>query len=406
MTASTQPKRVRIKVRPLIQKIHLWTTLIVGLFIVAEILSGTLLMFRPELEPLVYSRLYKATPGDAPLEESLNAIRTAYPDYSVEGLELPIATHGPHRFFAVSTGEGGDLNVFVDPGTGQINGHQLEEGGIFGWLLVFHRNLFISDNAFFEESYMGYILVGFIGIALLLMLTTGFFLWWPGLKRWAVAFVVRNKSTYIRTYDLHKLIGLVTLIPLTLITLVMLPYSFGGESVDNTLAAIGWPRGVFPDELLSTETGQPSLSLDELIVKAEALIPGSQATRSYFVFDDPTAAANITLTAGYDPSRGTGLWEGNVEVYLDRYTGESLFVNDTREWPFAAQTIDSNMWMGIHMATWGGMTTRILETLVGIAALYLAWTGIRQWWLKRTMRLKQKQHLNATTQPNAPTTSR
>ncbi|MGL4610696.1 MAG: PepSY-associated TM helix domain-containing protein [Trueperaceae bacterium] len=406
MTASTQPKRVRIKVRPLIQKIHLWTTLIVGLFIVAEILSGTLLMFRPELEPLVYSRLYKATPGDAPLEDAKNSVTATYADYSVEGVDLPITTHGPYRFYLYHPDTGHELSVFVDPGTGQINGDISEEGGIFGWLFVFHRNLFISDNAFYEESYMGYILVGFIGIALLLMLMTGFFLWWPGLKRWAVAFVVRNKSTYIRTYDLHKLIGLVTLIPLTVVTLVMLPYSFEGEGVDNTLAAINWPRGTEDEEVYSTGTGQPSLSLDELIAKAEALIPDSQATDTYFIFDDPTAAAYISLTAGYNPSRGTGLWEGNVHVYLDRYTGEALFVNDTRKWPFAAQTIDSNMWMGIHMGTWGGVTTRILETLVGIAALYLAWTGIRQWWLKRTMRLKQKHQRNTTTQPNTPTTSR
>lgn len=38
----------------------------------------------------------------------------------------------------------------------------------------------------------------------------------------------------------------------------------------------------------------------------------------------------------------------------------------------------------------GGWTTRILEFLISIAALYLPWTGIRQWWIKHKVRKTRK----------------
>lgn len=189
------------------------------------------------------------------------------------------------------------------------------------------------------------------------------------------------------------MIGVIEAVPLLVITLVMLPYSFGNYS-EPVLAFLMIPRIQYPESFSPTTTGKP-LSLDELANKAEALVPDSRLISIYTSnserAEDPSLPVDVALTAGYDGALGTGDWGGNVNVQLNRYSGEVLAFQDTREFPFLAQAIDSQLYIGIHMGTWGGWTTRILEFVICIAGIYLAWTGIQQWWIKRHIRRKNRE---------------
>jgi uncharacterized iron-regulated membrane protein len=81
-----------------------------------------------------------------------------------------------------------------------------------------------------------------------------------------------------------------------------------------------------------------------------------------------------------------------VTVAIDRFTGKILGQTDTRKWSLAAQVVDSPMNMAVHAGTWGGIITRLLEFLMGLGTVYMAWTGVRQWWLKRVKRVAQRRN--------------
>jgi len=391
MTAVTPKPKLKFILRRWVQRIHLATTLFFGVFIVLEILSGTLLMFKPELEALLHPKLYHVTPGPTvTIAEALKHIQASNPTFKVDGLDTPVKTGNVYRFYNQDY-----TALHVDPGTGQANG--LDNGrDILDWLFDLHYSFFMPGDrpgpeSPFSETW-GRFSVGVIGVLLVLMLLTGLVLWWPGIKSRGSAFKLRRNNRFAWNYSIHKLIGVIVAVPLLVITLVMLPYSFGDYS-KPVLAFLQIPRIPYPETSSSTSTGKP-LSLDELGKKAEALLPGSRLI-SVYTYDsersqDPSLPVNVTLTAGYDGALGTGDWGGNVNVQLDRYSGKVLAFQDTREFPFLAQAIDGQLWMGIHMGTWGGWTTRILEFVISIAGIYLAWTGIRQWWIKQHSRYKNR----------------
>ncbi len=381
-------RRIGSLLRSLIQLIHLWTTFLVGIFLLIVVLSGTLLLFRPELEPVFYPSLYRVTSGESlGINAAYSNFLKAYPNnnYELLQIELPAMTHGAYRFKINALSEAQSGEVFVDPTTAKINGFMVEDSSVFAWLLLVHRRLLIPNSYPVSESYIGFTVVGLIGLVFVLMLVTGLILWFPKINQWRHALALRRKNAFIWNYDVHKLIGILTLVPLLVIVSIALPKSFWNQAND-ALASINWTRGK-PEQFFAFAGNGTPKSLDELIQSAEKSVQGARAVKIKIA--DPS---QITINAGYDPSRGSGRYEGNVTVAIDRFTGKILGQTDTRKWSLAAQVVDSPMNMAVHAGTWGGIMTRLLEFLIGLGTVYMAWTGVRQWWLKRTKRIAQRKN--------------
>jgi uncharacterized iron-regulated membrane protein len=379
--------------RRVIQFVHLWTTFLAGAFILVVSLSGTLLLFRPELEPIVYHDLYRVSAGESlGLDRAVGSVQSAFPEYEIERIELPAMTHGAYRFRVSALGDGKNGEVFVDPATARVNGFIAEDTSVFEWLLALHKRLLISANYPAEQSYLGHTLVGLIGLAFALMLLTGLVLWWPKAKAWRQAFALRRKNAFLWNYDAHKLIGIATIIPLLAITSIILPHTFYNQA-NAALDSLHWPRGEETQVFAFPGDGAPK-ALDDLLRAAEGTMPGARAVR--IKLGDPL---QVTINATYDPSRGTGRYEGNATLYVDRYSAKVLGQTDTRAWRVAAQLVDGPMYMGIHAGSWGGLSTRVLEFLVGVGVAYMAWTGLRQWWMKRLKRRSRVKSVPVRTTP-------
>lgn len=97
--------------------------------------------------------------------------------------------------------------------------------GFNGFLTKVHFYLFAGGIELTDET--GIKLVSVVGIALLVMLATGVYLWWPGLRRWAASFRVRWRGDrYSRNYDYHKVVGIVVMPLLALIALTGVTFGF------------------------------------------------------------------------------------------------------------------------------------------------------------------------------------
>jgi uncharacterized iron-regulated membrane protein len=369
------------KPRAWVQRLHLWLTLTVGAFVLLIVATGALLMFRPELEPLIYSNLYRTSPGQATLTQAVENVKRAYPNATLETLELTPATHGALRVH-LEISDGTPLTAFIDPGTGQVNGVQPQGASVFDWLLSLHRELLMRPTEQTEETNYGHAhrLVGVVALVLLTLLLSGVVLWFPRRNGWRTVFQVRRKNAFLWNFDTHRLIGAAVLVPLVVIVAVMLPYTFFKEfgQLKNALPALRAPEA---ERRFSFDSNP--IDLDGVVRKAQTFEPEMQAVRVQL----GTTPILVTLSSAQDFTKDTGQYQGDVTLGVSDSSGAITSVQDSRTWNPGARLLEGSLYMGIHAGTWGGIVTRVLTLLTALATLYLGWTGVRQWWLKRRKRV-------------------
>jgi uncharacterized iron-regulated membrane protein len=386
MTVVAPTQRQRFKLRRWIQRLHLLTTLVLGLFIAFEIATGTVLLFWDQLEVALYPQLLQATPrATVSYQDIYTRLRTDYPAWeSIEMANLGKKAAIEVLLYDYDEVEP-DRTLYIDPGTGQLNGEFPNSHNILYFIWRLHKNLWL-------ESHIGVPLLGWLaGVPLIVMLLTGLYLWFPRLNNWFAAFKLRRQNTFIWNYSLHRLIGVAIALPLLIIITPMICGYNLGDTIGPLYRSLGLQ--VIPEpEVVSTPTGTAPLALDRLVQSAQERYPNGQVTSVYI--DDrtnPTGTISLTVELPEHPARGAHYADViGLQMLFEQYTGEILAIHDPRDWPLLTRLLVGDWMFGLHYGTWGGLTTRILEAFVGILALGLAWTGIRQWWIKRQLRQRHK----------------
>ena len=101
-----------------------------------------------------------------------------------------------------------DLDIFVNPGTGEINGARQPDTGILYWVTKFHTNLMAGK--------VGRFFVGTFGLALLFMLVAGLMIYGSFMKKKRMTQIRYGQGTRKVYADWHKLLG-ITSVPFNLI---------------------------------------------------------------------------------------------------------------------------------------------------------------------------------------------
>jgi uncharacterized iron-regulated membrane protein len=370
----------KIKPRKVVAWVHLWTSLLIGAFIIVVTLSGTTLVFYPELNKLIYPHAFTATPGRTSLEQIYHTVQEHYPKRKVEWI---VRTVDANSVYQVQLEGEPATTVFVDPGSGQILETLPLDQTLLGWFTKLHTELFLGET--------GTKILGCIGIALLLMLITGIYLWWPGMKKWLPGWSLRwRRGWYIRNYDVHKLLGVISLPILLVIVLTGISLCFY-DQVRPFWYAITFTA---QPELRDVKSTKPEgtakrLTLDQIAARARFFVPdGTVAWIN--VPADETAPAEIWLSAPFDPYVGSG-YDGQVMVQLDQYSGALLQLNDprTKSWNI---TLFESWLFALHVGSFGGTAMRILYLVVGLSPTVLAITGLAMWLIKRRNRQRQRRH--------------
>ena len=128
------------RMRSFLRKVHLWVGLAAGLFLISAGLSGSLLVFREEIDALLYPKLVRTSGDDArvPLERVMTAVRAApgtAPPYSIR---FPRVEDGVYEIW--TRGEDGP-RVYVDPQRGAVLGSVMPTETLTGFLFYWHSKL-------------------------------------------------------------------------------------------------------------------------------------------------------------------------------------------------------------------------------------------------------------------------
>lgn len=376
----------QVWLRKLIFQVHLWAGLIIGIYVMLIGLSGSILVFREELERVSHSEMLRPVNAQGAQIDILTAtekIEAAYPKKKVTFIYAPT----PERpvFLGFLREKKGSLTVSIDPTTGKILGAVDLQKSVLSWVAQFHYFLLAG-------RWPGLMLNG-IGAACLLLLTiTGIVLWWPGLKSWKRGFWVDFKRSWKRiNFDSHNVVGFWTLA-------IVFFWAVSG-------VYFAWPRQFAavvnffsPVSQIGRVRVQPNSSgkiadTHAMISQAKALSPGTTLAAVSFPFDKKSPF--LVYMARKKPKN---LLEADY-IYFDPATGKHLSTWHRGEANTVGEWVIWSM-IPFHFGTFWGLGVKIIWALLGLSLPFLVITGTLMYWNRAlSKKWKKLRHGDASVKP-------
>lgn len=341
--------------------VHMWIGLILGLLLAALGLSGSLLVYDNQIANLINPPPHAETAGQ-PLPLSMiqdivqetvghpGQMQIFLPQKPGDVISVRMGGISPMGNMPGMRHEGRPLQLFIDPVSGEVLGAR--RALLPAFLIFAHQ--------FHGNFLMGRVgrslVVGWLGVAMLLLGLSGLVLWWPKRGQWKQAFYVRSTAQGLRFHrELHAATGI-------WIFLIFMAVSFSGVVLawPQTLGAAGG-RGVPTVEA----TNGKRLGATEAVIAASAAVPG-------------LVPRSVTIPARPDQAIAVNyLSNGAVAatVFIDPYRGKVLSVRDPSSHFMA--------WMRpVHQGSLGP-AWQVLVFLSGLVPSLFVVTGLMMWWRKR-----------------------
>jgi uncharacterized iron-regulated membrane protein len=195
-----QPQRVWLR-RAAFQ-IHLWSGLAVGLYIVMLSLSGSVLVYRNELNRALATPrpAFDAEAQRLTSDEVQAAAAGAYPGWEITRVGDRISRRNPTIEVWVER-DGARKERLFNPYTGEDLGDSVTRGELaILWLARLHDELLLDREGRFWNG------IGATIVTLLVL--TGAVVWWPGVNRWRRSLLLTRGVGWRRfTWDLHSVLG-------------------------------------------------------------------------------------------------------------------------------------------------------------------------------------------------------
>jgi uncharacterized iron-regulated membrane protein len=351
-------------------KIHRWIGGILAILLAVQALTGTVLVFRDEIEPLVHPAL-TVQPGSVrqPVQALLETVRARHPEAVVQRAEFARAVNQTVLFKLRRKADDALLLVAIDPYRRAI----VRDGGLASWPLewVFavHEHLLIGP--------LGETIVGIEGLGLLFLAITGPIVWWPGRRRLGQGFKVRwDAKPDPKWRSLHRAVGAGAAIFLLLsaVTGVLLVWK---EPFRDALGTVTHAEGKPAPKVSDHKV--PLIAVERLIAQAHAAYPGPLLRQLRF-------SSGGRVVAVYLDSDRTFRADGTIQLYYDAESGAAIDRYVAGEMPAGSEFID---WIyTVHTGLWGGVVTRTLLVLTGLVLAGLAGSGAWLWYV-RARRIRQ-----------------
>lgn len=375
-------------VRYWLRQLHLWIGLILLLPLVLMGVTGAVLVYAHDIEHLLGQG--EPSPRTAGEWRSPGELIAAARAASKEPGRVPIAVRWP-----VEIGEpaavrlsrpgmrggrpgqspfAGSLQILIDPVSLEVLGTQQ---AMTGWVRFFHDlhgHLFIAGG-------LGREIVGWLGVALLVLGCSGLYLWWPRPGQWKAAFRVRRKAKGVRfNRELHGAVGIWSLVLFMLVNVTGVYLAFP-QQISAAVNAV-WPgrdmRASMFQARVEPMRGTTAIGLDDALALARERVPDARFLNA-FLPTRPDQALRIGMIRG-GHSEGAPI----VTVIVDPWRRTIVDVFDPRTLSTGEAII---AWQrALHYGQGLGGGYKFLVFVSGVIIPLFAVTGFLMWWLKRRNR--------------------
>src|SRR5690606_36387161 len=246
-----------------------------------------------------------------------------------------------------------------------------------GWVRFFHDlhgRLLIPGGT-------GREIVGWLGIAMLVLGCSGLVNWWPRQGQWKSAFTIRRGAKGLRLHrDLHGAVGIWTLLIFMLVdfTGVYLAFPQQTGAAINAIFPGRDMRAAMFQARVEPVPGATPVGLREAVDLARQSVPDARFLNA-FLPTRPNQAIRIGMVRG-DHEDGAPV----VTVLIDPWRGRVMDVFDPKTMSAGEAII---AWQrALHYGTGLGGLYKFLVFVSGVIIPLFAVTGVFMWWIKRRNR--------------------
>jgi uncharacterized iron-regulated membrane protein len=351
--------------RKLLFQVHLWIGVIIGLYVVMICLTGIVLVFQTELRNSNKPELPMIAGQAAPRWGRL--VDTALRENPGSSLSYIDMRSDNRRVVPVGlVNDGETIVAYMDAHTGNIVGR--EKPGETHWMLDF------ADE--FHTALMGG-LVGKIGNAiggalLFIMAVIGIVLWWPGVRNWKRALVVKWKGRWWAfSHDAHRTFGFWTVLIIAMWGITGALFMFPNQ-VPKVFNGFSAAPGL--SHLDSTwKSGDAVLPVGQFISQAQQMYPDDKLA---YVYMKLQSNGEVQVYMSPRPAVPMELLED--EVVFDAGNGAVLMNTASAEWS-ASERAALGIY-SVHFGDFGGLPIKIIWAILGFIPVLLVITAYVMWW--------------------------
>ena len=365
-------------IKKTIGQLHLWLGLASGLIVFIAALTGSILVFEKEIDPLVNPLYYNvATVGKT--KKTLDySVAILQKQYDIKKITRIYTFNDPSRTVQILGKDSDKKAQFfsINPYTGKVQATTPQESRFFVVVLSLHRQLLMGD--------IGEIIIGISCLIFVFMLISGIVLWWPKkIKHLKQRLTVKWNASFKRVnWDFHSTFGFYSFLILLLISLSGLSFAFEWFQKGLYLVADGTTKK------LSLKVENPT-KIDPKLNHTAFYQDIYNTTDSILPYK-----GNIQIRMPIDTINSITVLKEDLEmaipfqyssVYFDKYTVKNIETRTYSSYTNGEKL--KRLMYPIHTGSIYGLTTKIIAFLVCLFAATLPVTGLLIWLGK-----KKKKH--------------
>ena len=299
------PRKTRL--RKWVFYIHFYAGLIAGLLFSVVGITGSMIVFVPELRVMEAPAMQSCTRARSrslcrpSTTRSANPVRMITSRVSVRQTKEKVSNSAEKSLNFRSYAPNGDrIQTFIDQYTGAIICQYNYSHRFLQKIYELHDNLL--------AGLAGRKVNAWFAMLLLVISIAGLLLWWRGRKYWRLGLEYRIQASWKRqVWDMHNLGGFLFFLPLLLLAVTGIYYSYKSEYVAIASALTGGPATVRVPRI----AGDPGnrRPLDEIIAASDHAAPDCRPT----IIEFPKTPGGRHLRTGALSFRSA---RGGPELYL------------------------------------------------------------------------------------------
>jgi uncharacterized iron-regulated membrane protein len=357
--------------------VHKWTSLVCTLFLLMLCITGLPLIFYHEIDHAlgnaVEPREMPGVTAQVSLDQIVAAARARRPHDAVQFVSRD--PEEPELWY-VSMGKTADApeaSAFYtfDARTGDFLHEYPLQQGVMYVLYRLHLDMF--------TGLPGTLFLGVMGLMLVASLVSGTVVYGPFMRKLRFGAVRRDRSPRIKWLDLHNLLGIATLVWLSVV---------GFTGVVNTLAIpiFGyWQQTELADMTRAWRDSPPLAtysSADRAVATARAAVPDADLSFMAFPGNEYSSPHHYAaFMYGNTPLTSRLL----TPVLIDAQTGALV---DRRELPWYAVMLLVSQ--PLHFGDYGGLPLKVLWALLDVIAIVVLGSGLYLWVVKRSLTVEDR----------------
>jgi uncharacterized iron-regulated membrane protein len=395
-------KRTRNSLYQTVWRWHFYAGLIFAPFLFILAVTGSIYLFKPQIEQMLYQEYYEITPQGDKKSASVHIeeVKKLYPDAVVTKYRPGENDTRSSEVSIISNNE--SLTIFIDPYTGKSIGELKDEDRIMNKIEEFHGELMAGT--------LGDRIVELAACWAIVLIVTGLFLWFPRKKQSlsGVLFPRLKKGKKILRRDLHAVPAFWITAGMLFLIMTGLPWSgFWGSNFQSlaTNSGAGYPPSIWsgsaPTSTIKTKDiadvpwaaenidvpkseiqGFIPLSIDDVVV-----IANREGIHPSYTVNIPNEKEGVYTLSAFPPKA-----QDEATLHIDQYSGAVLADYRYDNYGIVGKIVA--LGITLHKGTQFGLINQLISLLICLGIILVTVSGFYLW-LKR----KPKKEMGA---PKAP----